>query len=193
MNRIQKVSTIGIVISVFGVVALCWVGTRLFYGKCILVNCPPTRTFTVLELGLPYNLFPQDSYGNPIHQPSGKLGAQDSGIMTIYWRQGNGLAVYNIWEYGTERLASNLYQTLLTDGENISKHVLLSYQSESADEQKIGCGFSHFGGYRCIFIARYTEFVLSFNVAIDEEMPIEKFEEVVTYIDRQMEEKLFSQ
>jgi hypothetical protein len=191
MNRNQQVLTIGIVISVLGIIGLCWVGTRLFFGECILLNCPPSRTFTVLELGLPHNLFPQDSFGNPIHRPSGKLGAQDSGIMTIYWRQGNGLAVYNVWEYGTEKLASNLYQALRNDGENLSNHISLSYQSELADEQNIGCGFSQFGGYRCVFIARYTEFVLSFNVTIDEEMPIEKFEEAVIYIDRQIQQKLF--
>lgn len=172
--------------------ALLLGGWQLVFKGCLLWICPPPRSFTVFDLGLPIDFFPEDALVNEIHPSSESFGALESGNMTVYWQGGKGLAVHNIWHFSTEARASDFFEALRTQGGSFPEHNALNFRSQIADDYTIGCGNSQFGGYRCNLYARYEEFTLSFNAVIDNEMAIEKFEQIVMYIDEQMGLHLYS-
>lgn len=175
---------------ILGVVFVCSVSLhQLLSRHCLLWTCAPTRSFGVHDLELSMSLFPEEATVTPFRRPTDLQGAVDSAIMTVFWEEGNGLAVYNVWQYGTENQASGLYQAQLRDSDYAEQYNLF-FVSSVADEYSKGCGFSEFGGYRCDVKARYGEFVLSFNATIDEHLPVERFEELVASMDKQMAERL---
>lgn len=157
---------------------------QLFRG-CWGISCPPTRNFTVLDLGIPTTFFPEKAIINDLHTPSELDVAKESAIMAIYWDNGQGLAVYNIWRFRSVHRASSFFDAL-SSRDPYPRHGNLLYESKLSREFHLGCGVSEFGGYRCELLARYEEFVLSFNATIAEKMTIEQFEEIVVFIDNQM-------
>ncbi|VAW30616.1 hypothetical protein MNBD_CHLOROFLEXI01-2105 [hydrothermal vent metagenome] len=164
---------------------------QLLFRGCLFWTCAPERSFSVLDLGLPLTLFPNEAIGNPIHYPSTSEGSVESGIMTINWQEGKGGAVYNVWQFGTISHASKFYDVLIND-EFYPEHSNLSFRSQIADDYTTGCGFSEFGGYRCRLVARYEEFTFSLNATIDEKMTVERFEQLIIFIDEQMSLRLSS-
>ncbi len=170
----------------------CSVGYQLFFRGCILWSCAPPRTFSVFDLSLPTHLFPNESVINAMTQPSELLGAAEAANMTVYWNEGSGLAVYDVQRFATEPRAVHVYQALTEDLLVFSEHDPIEFSSQLADNYSLVCGPSEFGGYRCWFISRYAEYVLSLNATIDEKMSFEQFEHIVLHIDEQMKNRLGS-
>ena len=110
--------------------------------------------------------------------------------MVVYWSEGAGNSVYNVWRFRSEGAAKRFYEGLSNTSENYSSHESLIYRSKLANNFNMECGDSIFGGYECDLDARYHEFVLSFNSIIDEQMPIDQFNRIVQFIDLQMLEHL---
>ena len=178
-------------LSVAGLFFICSiVGYQLFFRQCLFWACVPTRSFTVFDLGLPMDFFPEDTLDTSMFRPSESLGAIESGTMNIFWREGKGSAVYNVWRFSTEERASKFFKALSNDT-SYPEQDELKVRSRIADEYAAGCGLSQFGGYRCDVIARYKEFTISFNATIDHEISVEQFEQIVIYIDEQMRLHLY--
>lgn len=171
---------------------VCLAGYQLIFRGCVLSTCAPSRTFSVLELGLPAHLFPDGAEVNKMTQPSELLGAVEAGNMTVYWNGGEGLAVYDVERFGTERKALHVYQALTDDLLVFAEDDPLEFNSDLADNYRLVCGPSEFGGYRCWYISRYSEYVLSLNATIDNKLSFEQFAQIVQYIDEQMEIRLSS-
>jgi hypothetical protein len=112
-------------------------------------------------------------------------GEVESGNITIYWNWGRGLAVYNIYRFGREGRAVTFYDRF-SDVDIFREHSSINFESHFADEYTIGCGNSEFGGYRCGLVARYEEFVVSLVITPDNEMSLEQFEELMSYIDERL-------
>lgn len=186
----MKVRTGSIMITLLGVLALCFLsGYQLLFKGCFVWNCAQHRSFTVFDLELPITLFPEDVVKNPLHQPSELSGAQEAAVSTIYWNDGQGLAIYNTDRFGTSDRASERFQTIRRIAP-YALHEHLTYRSPTADEYAIGCGNSDFEGYACMAVGRYGEFVLSFHAYIDDAMTIERFQEIAIFIDEQMADRM---
>jgi hypothetical protein len=186
----MKVRTGHVVIALLGVLALCFLsGYQLLFKGCLFWNCAPHRSFTVFDLELPITLFPETSVKSPLHQPSELSGAQEAAVSTIYWNDGQGMAVYNIDWFGTSDRAGQRFQTIRRIAP-YALHESLTYRSPTADDYAIGCGTSEFGGYACIIVGRYEGFVLSFHAFVDEAMTIERFQEIAIFIDEQITDRI---
>ena len=158
--------------------------------SCLFLNCVEERSFNVLDLDLPADLFPDQAIINPMLRPSTSEGAFDSGSKTVYWRAGNGIATYKVWRFRKEREASQAYIAESGGTIYIANKELL-YQSSIADEFSTGCGRLQNFEFRCKMTARYQEYTVNFNSIIDDEMSIEMFNEVITFIDQEMERHLY--
>jgi hypothetical protein len=151
----------------------------------------PDRGFSVLELGIPEGYFPQGAIINKMHYTHESEGALESGNMTIYWQRGDGLTVYNVWRFASKWKADFLYDSLnRINDEYGTCPDGLKYESIFADQYVISCGWSKFGGYRAVLVAKYKEFVISVNSVIDEEMSFEDFKRIISYIDEDFGERL---
>ena len=177
-------------IPVFVILALaiiCVAAYQLQFRRCLLWTCASVRSFSISDLTLPASYFPPGAFVGPmaIEPPSESGGAVESGIITVYWDDGKGGAVYNVFRFGTKAQASRFYARY-SRLFPYSEHSRLSLASQIANEYQAGCGYSKFGGYRCHLDARYEEFVISLNVTIDVEMTFEQFEKVADYLDEKM-------
>jgi hypothetical protein len=148
--------------------------------------------FSVLEMSLPAALFPNDADYHPMHRARDSLPAIDSGIQTIYWSQLRGLATYNVERLPTLGLATRAYHFYADlSADSFYEHKLP--QSPTAHDFIAGCGISEFSGFRCVYTARYREYVATLSVVIDEKMKIEDFEEIVQFIDREFQQRLYGE
>ena len=168
------------------------IGYVIIARSCFFLNCVQERSFNVLDLELPSDLFPNDAIVNPIMRPSTSEGAFESGSKTIYWRGGNSIATYTVWRFRTEKEASRIFLAesggaLYTDNRDSL------YQSSVADEFAAGCGIRQGFGYKCNMAARYQEYTVKLLFSIDQEMSIEEFNKVVIFIDQEMERRLYGQ
>jgi hypothetical protein len=162
----------------------CCLSLLLFqYIRCSGLICFPDRNFTVLNLSLPLGLFPEGSIGGEMQLE--RSWRTESGLSTVYWGNGQGLAIYIVDQYDKLERAANNYPLILIR-QDYSKHEQLTYRSSTADGWSLDCGFSEFGGYRCRLVARYEEFILFFHATITDDMPIERFEQIVIFLDEQM-------
>lgn len=162
-------------------------------ASCALVYLwffgPP---FPVVEMSLPVDLFPNDAVYQSMHPARDSLPAIDSGIQTVYWSQLTGLATFNVERLPTLGLARRAYQSYANPGSYLLYENHLP-QSPIADDFATGCGMSEFGGFRCVYTARYREYVATLNVVIDEKMKIEDFEEIVRFIDHGFQQRLYGE
>lgn len=186
-------STRNILILIFVAILSCGIFSYVMVLRsCFFLNCVEERSFNVLDLDLPSNLFPSEAIVNPLLRPSTSEGAFESGSKAIYWRAGNGVASYNIWRFRTEKEASRAFLAE-SGGAVYIENKESFHQSSIADEFTIGCGQVQFFGYRCNMTARYQEYVINLIASIDEEMSIEMFNEAVIFIDQEMEQRLYGQ
>jgi hypothetical protein len=116
---------------------------------------------------------------------SESFGARESKNQTIYWDGGTGLTVYNVRRFATNGQASRFYR-YYSSVEPYPESTENSFAAKSADEYRLGCGYSEFGGFRCHLDARYEEFVVALNATIDSEMTIDRFVSLVSFIDDTM-------
>jgi len=177
---------------VFVTLILCSIASYVVFKSCIFLNCVEDRSFNALDLELPSDLFPVGATVTPIHRPSDSQGAFESASMSFFWETGNKSAGFDVWRYRTEKGAS---RTFLAEsgGERYSEHEKFFHQSPVANEYSVGCGQLQYFGYRCNMAARYQEYTVNLIASIDDEMTLEMFNEVIIYIDREMERRLYGQ
>jgi hypothetical protein len=198
-----KSKRITITTSIF-IIALCLIGcivsVQLFIEGCLWWECAPNRSFDVLDLELPSNLFPVNAIYNTIH-----LGDDDdpetkrSSGQTIYWDNGNGLAIYIVDMYASNKNSSRNFErtknSFFSDrGDSKilwSKPDELTYISPWVDIFFVACGTLIGNDYRCGVVAQYQEFVLFFNATISERMTYQDFQKIIIYMDEQMSNYLY--
>lgn len=172
---------------ILSLLALALLYSWLMRGGCLLWACAPPREFSILDLSIPSHLFPEDAIINALEPDSETFGAREAGNMTVYWSSGRGLAVYIVWQFSSSTKAERFHRQLrLLDEPHYHPTPDVTFNSQSADDLALGCGYSEFGGYRCVQTACYEEFVISFNSIIDDKMTTEQFEEVINYVDTRM-------
>jgi len=150
---------------------------------------PPVE---IAALSIPEEFFPSDSDYHLIHPARDAFPALNSGSQTIYWAELNGLAIFIVERLPTSGLAQKAFRFYNDLNSSYFLYADSLYHSTIADEFTTGCGNSNFGGFRCVANARYGEYVITLEVVIDEEMTIEKFENIVKYVDQRFHEELFS-
>lgn len=184
------------------IIALCALGCivsfQLFWNGCLWWECAPARYFDVLDLELPRRLFPEQANYNSIYlDDDDDLETLRSSGQTIYWDNGNGLAIYIVDKYASNKNASRNFER--TQKSFFSAHTdfvspipwstpgELTYISPLADEFFLACGMVLTkDDYRCGVIARYQEFVLFFNATISEMMSYDDFQKIVIFMDEQI-------
>lgn len=176
-----------IVILLYGVIIYA-----LILKSCFFLNCVEKRSFNALDLALPLDLFPDNAIVNRMHRPSESYGAFEAGSMTFYWQGGNKNGGYHVLRFRTEEEAS---RSFLADsgGTRFIRNQSLFHHSSIADEFAVGCGYSPPFGYRCNMAARYQEYAIHLIASIDSEMRMEMFNEVIIFIDQEMERRLYGQ
>jgi hypothetical protein len=192
-----KNRTSALILSGFFLV-ICVVCYQLFVHKCLWWECAPNRKFNVYDIALPDTFFPTSAKVYPLHEERGIINAVEEGISTVDWK--NGLAVYKILRFATEKQASkwyktevglNLFTSNLQELENYPS--ILSYQSNVAEEFYSDCGYV-LKDARCIYWARYDEFFIFFSGSIGEnEMSDRDFLGAMNYIDAKIGELLKSE
>lgn len=193
MNERESSPTRIIATIILGSALLCGLVTYLLILRsCIFLNCVEDRSFNAVDLGLASELFPPEAIVNPIHRPSTSEGAFESGSMTIYWKGGNGLATYKVWRFRKEGEASRAFSAESRQSVFV-ENTSLFYESSIADEFSVGCGHLQGFGYRCNMAARYQEYAVNFHSVIDQEMTHDMFNEVIIFIDEQMEHYLYEE
>jgi hypothetical protein len=178
----------------------CVVAGQLIWNGCIWWECPPSRSFDVLDLGLPSDLFPIKAIPQPIHlSDDDDPTTRRSSFQSFSWDNGNGMAIYSVDTYASNRSAAKNFElhknSFFSDwGEaNIvwSQPEELTYISPLADEFFVACGTLILNDYRCGIIARYEEFVVFFNETIYEDVSYEDFQSIVIFIDEQISGRLY--
>jgi hypothetical protein len=166
----------------------------VIYG-CLLWDCAPQRSFKVLDLNLPDDLFPRGAIINSLYPLSEGERTTENGSKTVYWDGGWGLAGYIVLRYPSAKRATEAFsqeKRFYTDRNSKrpwQKPSALNFVSSTADEFFLGCGYRM--EYRCGMTARYAEYVISFDATIDSQMTHERFETIVTFIDNQISAKLY--
>lgn len=173
----------------FSLIGLCVLFYGLLVKKCLPGECAPKRNFAVTDLSIPGSFFPSTATVGAFNSPSESFGAVESAIMNVFWRQGEGGSVYIVQRFATIEQAQRFLNALRSDG-IFPASPDISYRSSTADSYYVGCGYSQFGGERCQLLARYDEFVVEFNVTIDNLMTIQKFEGITIFIDSQISKRL---
>ncbi len=162
---------------------------------CLLWDCAPQRSFRVLDLDLPADLFPQGAIVNSLYPLSEGEGTTENGGKSVYWGKDWGRAIYIIWRYPSVRQAAEIFpmekKSFADSGSKRpwQRPSALTFVSPQADEFFLGCGY--WSVYRCGMVARYAEYVVHFNAIIDSEMTYEKFEKIAAFIDNQISTRLY--
>jgi hypothetical protein len=165
----------------------------IIYG-CLLWDCAPKRSFKVLDLDLPDNLYPQGSIVNSLYPLSEGEGTTENGSKTVYWNGGWGRAIYIIWRYPSARQAAKMFplekKGFADTGSKKpwQRPSTLTFVSRKADDFFLGCGY--WSEYHCGMVARYAEYIVHFNAIIDSEMAHDDFQKIVVFIDNQISAKL---
>ncbi len=167
---------------------------RLLLG-CYWQKCVPERNFYVLDWKIPTILFPSDIKAGDMMISSEGIGEMERGSQNAFWNGGNGIAIYTIYRFATVKKAIKQYENtakqMVDDGTKNAwvRPKKLTFSSSTADETFVGCG--DWMERRCGVLARYQEYVIFFNAAIDEKMTYEKFEEIAIYLDEQISSRLY--
>jgi len=190
-----KKSVRWIILGTITVLGLCCFGSyQLLFERCAFWTCAPTRSFSVLDLGIPSEFFPKGSQVGEMDYPSELDGAIEIGHMDVFWQQGKGAAHHTIWRFGTERQAVTFFNRMAGMEQEFGLTSCSDFMNLSlgATEYLLTCGWHKFGGYRADLNARYDEYVIGLNVVIDDVMSLEQFQQVVVFIDKQMQQNLSS-
>ncbi|NJN55698.1 MAG: hypothetical protein HC804_13680 [Anaerolineae bacterium] len=174
-----------IIVSVPVILAFCVLSFKLWVDGCIWFFCTPERNISVYELDIPDTFFPSNSTINELLPLSEPMGAEEAINKTVYW--GNqGIAVYNIRNYKSERRAVSLFNDLKNDASQLNPHENVNYISQTSDDFFSGCGISQLSGYRCGAYIRYEGLIISFSVRPDGQITEKQFNEIVQYIDKEL-------
>jgi hypothetical protein len=158
---------------------------------CIVFDCPPRRNLVLLDLDIPSTFFPEKEFVGPFHRIHESSGAFEDGIKTIYWHEGDGLAIYIVERFRKPQDAeerANLHWSNLAN--DLANPTSFSLSKSTADLVLYTCGAYVHGGYRCVFIAQYDEYCVFFNSFIDDKMTFLEYRDIVFFIDQQMADSL---
>jgi hypothetical protein len=158
--------------------------------QCFWWECAPSRDFGVLDLNLPDDLFISTAEIEELHYIRNDLSV-DPAVSAIRWDGGS--ASYWIRKFPANRQAikeydfeinSNVYTEPLASKDGIPE--ILDFKSEVADASHTSCGYV-LGDFRCLYIARYNEFIVRFISTVEPTgMSNENFLNVLRYIDAKM-------
>ena len=199
MNSTKRNTLIVTVSLITFCIICCVVSVQLFLNGCIWWECASPRSFDVLDLELPSNLFPNKADYNSIYlvDDDNPETLRSSG-QTIYWDNGNGLAIYIVDMYATSKNSLRDFErtkkSFFSDRNTKilwDKPKELSYTGPLADNFFMGCGVLIRNDYRCGVVAQYQEFVLFFNTTISEKMSYDDFQIIVIYMDEQISNYLY--
>lgn len=159
----------------------------LGYG-CYWWDCAPKRNFSIYDLYLPKELIQSSPTDLLLYPGRGTVGATDEA-------HGASLntAIYSVTRFATIEKAKNWYKNRVDEGfftdllqDQESFYTALTYQSTVADEYYIGCGYV-ISDLRCVYEARYEEYVFFFSGSIREGLMTQtEFTNVISYIDGKM-------
>ena len=177
------------------IVIVCTSSYQFLINGCLWWECLPSRDFSVFDLNLPHYLFPDDAEIEDLHRVRNDL-AEDPVIALAHWEEG--AASYSIRSFSTFSKAIEEYQfqvdsNIFTGSLESREKVLniLEYRSKLADESKVRCGYV-LSDFRCLYIARYQEYVIVFSSTIEPDgMPVNKYLDVLSFIDEKIN-SLFS-
>lgn len=164
---------------------------QVWINGCLLWTCAPHRWFGIKEMSIPSQLLPNEAYSSGMIEPSEPEGSTEAGIQTIHWANGNGLANYSMWRFSTGEKAEQFYERSTNLSESGGSTSIFEFSSIYADEFDIQCGESLFGGYRCLFTARYMEYAVIFSSVMDQNMPNERYEGIIRFIDSEFSCRLY--
>ena len=197
MKRIKSAKSKSIIL--FGVITfacstICVVSIQLFINGCLWWECAPKRNFDVLSLGIPLEISP----GNSIHRlRNDSIEVISLGFQDIYSKELNDVGNYVVERYSKLANASEAYQhglhlfIIFETQKPWERPNELSFEPQFADESIIGCGLgSQNDHYRCIFQARYQEFLILINCGMGQDMTYQDFQKIIIFIDQRMEDLL---
>jgi len=174
-------------------VSLSFVAYQILVNGCLWRECAPKRSFSELDLNLPDNLFPIGAEVHALHYLRSDT-STDPAISTNFWK--GGTSIYRVQKSATESQAVEEYDfsiksesfTSPLDDQDIKKHsAVINYASKVADESNLRCGYV-IDDFRCIFVARYNEFTISFMSSIgDKTMMNDDYLRIIRYIDQRMD------
>ena len=195
MRKTPSISKLTLVlITLLLITLLCTGAYQHLFNKCFWWECAPTRSFSIFELNLPSYLFATNADIESLHFIRNDLSA-DPAVASIQWD--DGIASYSILKFQTNSKASFEYEFQVKSNKftrpanyNNAISELLEYKSTVAEESAVQCGYV-LSDLRCVFIAQYEEFIISFNSTIEPiGMPGDNFIKILTYIDNKMENLL---
>ena len=193
-TRGRRLSPLAIMVLVLAVAAVCALSAaQVVMRGCVLWSCPPPRSFSIVDLAIPREMFPVSSLVGGMIQTSETGGARELASQDVFWDAGRGSAHFVIWRYGTEGKASRAFgRSVETDrGFGLLECAGVELSPTSADVQYIGCGeHNEFGGFRASANMRYAEYVVSLVAEIDDRMSFDSFGRLIAYVNREMAGKL---
>lgn len=185
-----------LLILIFAFIAFsCNIDIRELLLGCYWQQCAPERDFHVLDWEIPVAFFSSDAKVSEMMVSSEGTGESERGSQNIFWDNGNGIAIYQIYRYPTESKAISQYDRIhkgmVDDGTKFpwSYPEAFNFTSSNADEIFIACGT--WAEKRCGMLARYQEYVIFFNATMDEKMTYSEFEKIMIYLDEQITVRLY--
>jgi hypothetical protein len=148
--------------------------------------------FSIMELEIPKELFPENSIMNEMAPLSEDEGAMDDGMQSIFWNGGNGISVLQAFQFPTIDAANEKYQFYLSQMEDSKTKKPwtttsnITFVSDRATEMKTLCG--NYSQYRCGYVAQYQKYLVFLNSTIDDNMSYSDFTQIIEYIDKKFPE-----
>jgi hypothetical protein len=118
MTPTKRITTtiISSILAVILCVTLCGMSflnsIDLFLGGCLWWECAPDRSFDVLDLGLPSQLFPANTIYSPIHSSDDdNAETYRTGTQTFRWGNGGGGGIHIVDMYSSSRNSSARFKS----------------------------------------------------------------------------------
>lgn len=175
---------------VFACLMICIILTQLFINDCLWWECAPKRNFDVLDLNISSEISPEGTiYLLDDDNPT----TRGTGFQIIYSKKLKDKGNYIVERYSKSARASEAYKWglhLFQEFETKKpweRPSELSYDVYFADESIMGCGLGFKkDNYRCMFQARYEEFLVILNCRMEKDMTYQDFQEIIIFIDQRM-------
>lgn len=192
MDQKRKTRNLFFGLVLFLAMLFCVATYQKFLHDCFWWECAPERSFSLHDLNLPDYLFELNANTEKLRYSKNDL-AVDAAIAFIQWD--NGTASYSVRRFSSNANAISEYDfqtrsNIFTAPINITSEVLdiLNYRSPTANESNVQCGYV-INDLRCLFIARYQEFTITFNSTIETNgMSNEDYLHILQFIDNNMDQ-----
>jgi hypothetical protein len=164
---------------------------ELLFTDCWLLECPPKRSFNVLDLELPAYLFPVGSYVNPYSPSRDATGTIEDASMTIFFPDSSTSAIFYVDRFrnsgGAQERMGNAKGDFYSHYRNVYEQ---NFESQIAKQVFYGCGVFVDDRLVCRYEAVYEEFHVFFGSDMNDSMTAARFENIVKFIDANMMSKL---